>query len=230
MATTAEKIFAIGDIHGCHDKLVTLMERLPFDRDRDTLVFLGDYIDRGPHARQVIDYLIELQNSCRNVVFLKGNHEQTLLEYHQTGDDQILRLLRGMGITATLASYGATMRQLQGLAAFPAHHRDFFHSLTFAHLTDTTVFTHADISLEMLTLLENGDPGHDNLDFTETILLSSRRLIRPDATTHGRTVVFGHTPFELPLVLPDRICIDTGAVYGNLLTALELPARTFYHA
>jgi len=227
----AEKIFAIGDIHGCYDKLATLLQRLPFNRDSDTLVFLGDYINRGPDVKRVIDYLIELQKSCRNIVFLKGNHEQTLLEYHDTGDREMLSLLREMGVTATLDSYGSTVRQLQGLTAFSPEHRAFLQSLGFAYIAGTTVFTHADISMEMLTALENGNIDHNDQDLTETVLLSSRRLTRMNEPTYyGLTVIFGHTPFEFPLVLPDRICIDTGAVYGNVLTALELPARIFYHA
>jgi serine/threonine protein phosphatase 1 len=61
-------------------------------------------------------------------------------------------------------------------------------------------------------------------------LLSSRRLAREDTLQSNRLVIFGHTAFETPLVMPDRICVDTGAVYGNMLTALELPALRFHHA
>lgn len=229
MPASAPKIFAIGDIHGCHDKLANLLRRLPYDRQQDTLVFLGDYINRGPDSKKVLDLLISLKKTCSNIVFLKGNHEQALLDYNETGDPERLNLLRKMGITATLESYGSTVRQLQGLSAFSAEHRDFLFTLDFAWMTGTTVFTHADISEEMLVALATGSPKAENT-MEETMMLSSRRLTRESASTFGYTIVFGHTPFEFPLTLADRIGIDTGAVYGNFLTALELPSHHFYHA
>ncbi|MGB6379475.1 MAG: metallophosphoesterase, partial [Syntrophobacteria bacterium] len=70
-----KKIFAIGDIHGCYDRLKTLMEKIPIDCSRDALVFIGDYIDRGPHSFEVVDYLIQLKSRVPEIIFLKGNHE-----------------------------------------------------------------------------------------------------------------------------------------------------------
>ena len=66
-----KKIFAIGDIHGCYDRLKALMEKIPIDCSRDTLVFIGDYIDRGPHSVEVVDYLIQLKNRFPDVHFFK---------------------------------------------------------------------------------------------------------------------------------------------------------------
>jgi len=230
MPLSTQKIFAIGDIHGCFTKLETLLKRLPYDTENDTLVFLGDYINRGPDSRKVLDLLIEVRETCRNAVFLKGNHEQALLEYHTTGDADTLSLLREMGVTATIDSFGSTVRQLQGLATFSTAHREFLQSLDFAYIAGTTVFTHADINMNIISAMENGSYDPADNDLEEAMLLSSRRLTMADAATFGYTMVFGHTPFEFPLVLPDRIGIDTGAVYGNFLTAVELPARNFYHA
>ena len=230
MAPTSPKTFAIGDIHGCHDKLVTLLGRLPFDKNKDTLVFLGDYINRGPDSKRVLDALIGLKTTCKNVVFLKGNHEQALLEYSATGDVETLNLLRRMGIEATAGSYGSSVRQLLGLSCLPEEHRNFLHTLEFAHIAGATIFTHADIDQEMITAIKNQEEQPAPRCFLETALLSSRRLTREDADTYGYTIIFGHSPLEFPLVMPNRIGIDTGAVYGNVLTALELPNMHFHHA
>ena len=76
-----EKIFAIGDIHGTADKLRALMEKIPIDYSSDILVFIGDYIDRGPSSFEVVDYLVELKKEYPDIVFLKGNHEDMLQKY-----------------------------------------------------------------------------------------------------------------------------------------------------
>jgi serine/threonine protein phosphatase 1 len=225
------KIFAIGDIHGCHSKLVALLDRLPVDRRVDTLVFLGDYINRGPDSKKVLDTLLHIKASYGHAVFLKGNHEQALLEYGETGDVEILHMLRTMGVESTLASYGASMRMLRDLAGIPQEHRNFLSALEFSYLAGNYLFTHADVDDEILTLAKS---QHDTLQaerYAEAVFLASRRLGRESITrTTGYTVVFGHLPFESPLVMADRIGIDTGAVYGNLLTAVELPDLRFYHA
>jgi len=228
--STDSKIFAIGDIHGCNDKLVTLLKRLPFDKARDTIIFLGDYLNRGRESRKVIDTLLELEKECRNIIFLRGNHEQELLSYSETGDVETLRLLRKIGVDATTESYNVSARRLQGLACFPLEHQQFLLNLQFCHITDNYIFTHADFHEELLI------PPQKTVDTAaycynmEARLLSSRRLIEKQPTNLDRIIVFGHIPFELPLVTPDRIGIDTGAVYGNILTALELPTMCFHHA
>jgi serine/threonine protein phosphatase 1 len=230
MTDSMPKIFAVGDIHGCYDKLTTLLGRIPFDRDRDTLIFLGDYINRGPDSRKVLDHLIRLKKECRNVVYLVGNHEHTLLEYSVTGDMESLKALRMMGLEATLQSYGSSIRHLPGLACFPEEHRDFLRSLDFAFIDGRNIFTHADISRKSIELCpgEGRCARHDHPD--EAALLFSRRLVRKEAETYGYTIIFGHSPVVFPLVLPNRIGIDTGAVYGNVLTAFELPGNCFHHA
>ncbi len=230
MTAPQSKIFAIGDIHGCHQKLVTLLRRLPFDRQTDTLVFLGDYINRGPETDKVLDTLIELHETCANAVFLMGNHEYALLDYSYSGDPEALRVLRVMGIEATMESYKASLRRLPDLVCFPGAHREFLKSLKFCHLAGNHLFTHADITTAVLAAVRQGHPIAERELDTLPGLLSSRRLIREDICFTGSTIVFGHLPFLYPLVMRDRIGIDTGAVYGNVLTALELPALRFYHA
>ncbi len=224
------RIFAIGDIHGCHKKLQALLAMLPFDRQRDTIVFLGDYINRGPDSREVVETLIGLGEECRQAVFLKGNHDQALLHYAESGDIELLRLLRIMGVEQTAASYGMSIRQLGDLDAYPEAHLRFLRSLEYCFVCGPYVFTHADIDQPAVDalLLEGRLPtavlGGD------LHLLSSRRLGQEQRLFDDYRVIFGHIPFATPLVREDRIGIDTGAVYGGCLTAVELPALRFYHA
>ena len=88
------KIFAIGDIHGSFDQLRGLVQKIPIDFADDTLVFIGDYIDRGPNSVEVIDYLLELKRRHPGIIFLKGNHED-MLEKYLDGTDRFTYLLNG---------------------------------------------------------------------------------------------------------------------------------------
>ncbi|MDR2550164.1 MAG: serine/threonine protein phosphatase [Desulfobulbus sp.] len=229
------KIFAIGDIHGCHRQLVALLARLPLDRSEDTLVFLGDYINRGPDSRRVLDTLIGLQRSCRRAIFLKGNHEQALLDYDPDSGPSGLSLLRAMGIEATAESYGVPLGRLADLSCMPPEHQQFLFDLRLNFTCNGFFFTHADFDPAppaTATTVDETPRQRMRRHQAETRLLASRRLGREEALQPPPpwTVVFGHLPHATPLVRPDRIGIDTGAVYGNLLTAVQLPQRIFYHA
>lgn len=219
--TLAEgKLFAIGDIHGCAGKLATLLGRLRFDRARDTLVFLGDYIDRGPQSREVIETLCGLRRQGVRVQGLLGNHEYLLLEYAHTGEPALLPYLRANGIEATLDSYGAAnQRGLADLSFLPPEHREFLFSLLPYWETEHYIFAHAGIT-----------PGLPLAAHDLPALCENRGDFLTLEEDVGRRVVFGHTPFATPLLTPSKIGIDTGAVYGNLLTAVELPAVRFFHA
>jgi len=230
MYPPARKIFAIGDIHGCNTKLVALLKRIPMDKDSDLLVFLGDYINRGPDSRKVLDTLLHVKATYDHAVFLKGNHEQVLLDYAATGDVETLHLLRTMGVEATAASYGSSVRRIRDLSCMPPEHQDFLQTLEFSFVAGNYLFTHADIDEEKLALAKTRTDAFESQRYAEASLLASRRLAREDFCLTGQIIVFGHVPFETPLVMTDRIGIDTGAVYGNFLTAVELPDMRFYHA
>lgn len=217
---TSGRIFAIGDVHGCAEKLNTLLERLPFDQELDTIVFLGDLIDRGPGSKEVVETICHLRRQGGAVIGLLGNHEYLLREYQQTGDAALLPYLRANGIEATLASYGAaTQRGLADLSFMPASHQKFFASLLPYWETEDFIFVHAGI-MAGVALADHDLPT----------LCEKRGEFLTSEIQVGKRVVFGHTPFASPLVTPTKIGIDTGAVYGNLLTAVELPAVRFYHA
>lgn len=213
------KIFAIGDIHGCRSKLETLIPRIGIDGDNDTLVFIGDYIDRGPDSKGVIDLVLDLREKLRTVICLKGNHEQMFLEYVCHNMDEDFYLFNGGD--ATIASYGyrATPEGME--LNVPESHMDFFNSLPLWYETDAYIFVHA--GLRDRVLLEDQD-AHDLLWVRYEFIRSSYDF--------GKTVVFGHTPVSHaePLFLPGRIGIDTGAVYGGPLTCVELPLQKVYQA
>jgi serine/threonine protein phosphatase 1 len=214
------KIFAVGDIHGCYEKLVTLMKRLMFDEHRDFLIFLGDYINRGPKSREVISFLLELRQTCDNVIFLKGNHEHELLEYARTGDVVRLRALRQMGVEETLKSYeNSPVATLRDLSFLPSDHRQFLERLEPYFELDGYLFVHAGVA-----------PGEDVERCSIETMVNVRGPFLECRKTLESKIVFGHTAFETPLVTPDKIGIDTGAAYGNLLTAVELPRQRFYHS
>ncbi len=219
MAGFTGKLFAIGDIHGCYDRLEKLLMRLPYSPGDDTLVFLGDYIDRTGDSARVIDLLCRLQEEGR-VVALLGNHEHMLLEYHRLGDERMLPFLRQLGVEATLASYGREdLQELRTLGFLPRHHRCFLEGLVPYWETADYIFVHAGLI-----------PGLALADHSPAQLCEGRDPALYESFESSKTVVFGHIPFLTPFVDRNRLGIDTGASYGNMLTAVELPGRIFYHA
>ncbi len=214
------RIFAIGDIHGCSRKLETLLGRLPLDSQNDLLIFLGDYLNRGPESRKVLRILLDVKRKVRRSIFLLGNHEHDLLEYARTGDQALLRGLRAMGVESTLSSYGESpIHSLTDLSFLPKDHGIFLEELVPYFRFDRYLFTHAGII-----------PGEDPETCSLDRLLTVRDVFLSWREPLDSIVVFGHTPFETPFVSQDKIGIDTGAVYGNLLTAVELPRMRFHHA
>lgn len=212
-----EKIFAIGDIHGCLDKLQALMEKVDIDADRDTLVFTGDYIDRGPNSFEVVEYLINLQNRFRKIIFLKGNHED-LFEKYLSGTLPNNIVYFQDGGRQTMESY-LKKNLKNSTCPIPHKHLDFFKSLLYSYQTDDYIFVHAGLR----------DHVPFDLQDPDDLLWMRGSFIKSDYD-FGKRVIFGHTPFRKPLVLPNKIGIDTGAVYGNKLTCIELPKLVFYGA
>ena len=207
-----EKLFAIGDIHGCLSHLEKLMEEInpSLNPQEDTLVFLGDYIDRGPDPKGVVDFILRIKQENPNVVCLKGNHEEMFLDWVCNGSNYELYIYNGGG--STIRSYSQ-----EGDFYLPPEHFDFFTSLRLYYETDQYIFVHAGLR-ERIPLAEQ-DP-QDLIWIREEFIYS--------AHTFGKLVIFGHTPLQRVLIAPNKIGIDTGAVYGGKLTCLELPAQRVY--
>lgn len=218
-------VVAVGDLHGRLDLLETLWQqidaasRLSSARHR-TLIFLGDYVDRGLHSSQVIDRLLE-GFSGFETIFLKGNHDETLLQF--LTDPSIGDAWRNFGGLETLRSYGIvhppgkswaeTRSELS--AAIPKAHVDFLKNLKLHVSVGDYLFVHAGIK-PRVRLEEQRE--YDLLWIREEFLDSDANF--------GRIVVHGHTPTETPDIRPNRIGIDTGAYMTGKLTALVLEDKS----
>lgn len=203
----------IGDIHGCHDVLVHLLAVVA-DR-ADTLVFLGDYVDRGPDSKAVVETVLTLLKTRANVITLMGNHDFLFLQY-LTGGDRSLFLQ--VGGRETLASYALEPAADADEIArrVPPEHRAFFAGLPLLWEDRHAIYVHAGL-----------EPGAHLSQQTQQWCLWAREQFLASTHDFGKPVVFGHTVFTEPVVTPGRIGLDTGAVYGGRLTAVLLPSREF---
>jgi serine/threonine protein phosphatase 1 len=223
-------LYAVGDIHGERGRLEKLLASLPL-LSGDRFVFMGDYVDRGPDSRGVVELLIEHAKRWESV-FLCGNHESMFLDFlgwsgeDYFGGDAFL----ANGGDRTLSSYGyfdaaePDPRRFQ----LPPAHRDFFRNLRMHHREGDYVFVHAGLGREAMD-------GETDLTFAlrkvrgEDLLWDRTSFELPHRL--GVTVVYGHTPspdFEVRWNLPWSIGIDTGAVYGGRLTAIRLPDEAVF--
>jgi serine/threonine protein phosphatase 1 len=194
-------------------ELETLLGGIPLTPG-DRLAFIGDYIDRGPESRAVIDLLLALRRrEDVTTIFLKGNHEDMCLAYLGRSG-QWGEAWRANGGVTTLRSYGASPDEAGPQAAthFPPEHLEFLEGLRLWFTADRHLLVHAGI--HPARALEEQQ--------TEDLLWIREEFIR---SPHGLpyTIVFGHTPHRQVLLdLPYKIGIDTGCVYGGRLTAIEL--------
>jgi serine/threonine protein phosphatase 1 len=209
------KIFAIGDVHGCFSRLRELMDLINPDPAGDTVVFIGDYIDRGPNPRAVVDFVLEIKERLPHTVCLRGNHEQMFLNYYCEDREEQLFMYNG-GIS-TVGSYSPGGVWNGGKPAIPEEHLQFFTSLDLYYETQDYLFVHA--GLRPGISLQKQD-REDLIWIRNKFILSGQNF--------GKVVVFGHTPFNDPLIEPNKIGIDTGAVYGGKLTCVELPGVKIY--
>lgn len=209
------RLLAIGDIHGCRDKLEALLRRIAPETD-DTLVFLGDYIDRGPDPRGVIDELLRLRRQT-HCVFLRGNHEDMFLNWLEFGNNWTMYTSNG-GLQTIRAYAGEDddFDHHRVARSLPGAHRNFFADLQDWYEHGGYIFVHAGIR-----------PGTALAAQSRSDLLWIRNEFIGIPTGVTAKVIFGHTPFPRPLIQKDKIGIDTGAVYGGMLTAIELPQEQF---
>ncbi len=210
--TNHSRIIAIGDVHGCSVALRTLLKVI-LPTETDTIVALGDYVDRGPDSRDVVCQLLELQQRC-HLIPLLGNHEIMMLSV-LNGDLDDLTWQR-YGGAETLSSYGGE------LARIDRDHREFLAGCRHFHETDTHIFMHANY-VANLALAEQPD----NVLFWTHI---SSTL--PPRHQSGKIAVVGHTP-QLDgdiLDLGHLFCIDTCCFAGGWLTALDTTTGQIWQA
>lgn len=215
----SDRLFAIGDVHGCPGELEALLSGLPI-APGDTICFVGDYIDRGPDSKGVIDVLLAARRrEDVRWVFLRGNHEDMCLAYLGRGGHWGDAWMANGGVAA-VRSYGVEARSGPKAveAAMPPAHLAFLEGLERTHVADGWRFVHAGVHPERTW---------EEQDDEDLLWIREEFLTRPHVLPE--TVVFGHTPSREVLVdLPYRVGIDTGLVYGGCLTALELPARVLH--
>jgi serine/threonine protein phosphatase 1 len=200
------RLYAIGDIHGSLHGLRSLVAKCERDADGQPMrfVFLGDYIDRGPDSRGVVDYVMNLQSRlAANAICLLGNHEALALLAFDNDMNARNWILNG-GDT-TLQSYGASSAR-----ELPAEHIAWFRSLQLAFDDGLRLFVHAGIN-----------PARPLDKQDEQDLLWMREPFLSDERDYGRLVVHGHTPIRtgVPDLRVNRLNIDTGAAFGGPLTA-----------
>ncbi len=212
-------IFAVGDIHGHSKKLKALINKLPLTAD-DRLIFLGDYIDRGPDSNGVISYLLQLSKHYDSK-FLCGNHEHMMRDYMQGCKTYDRELWLEYGGIATLRSYDLVGAR-PGELSLPVEHRDFITGLGYYHTEPGFVFVHSGLSSGK-TLSQNN---------WKDCLWNRAAFINSTYKWPEGRIVFGHSQSEKqePIVEDNKIGIDTGCAYGGPLTAVRLPEVEFYQA
>ncbi len=229
MIPEGHRVYAIGDIHGRCDLLEQLHAAIVADAEKaklkqQTIVYLGDYVDRGDRSFDVVDLLASRTLPGSSAVYLRGNHEDMMLAFLE-GPPEPLWLLNGGG--ATLQSYGVAFdwadsivgeledlrRQLQ--AVLPQSHRRFFADLGLSYVCGDYLFVHAGVR-----------PGRSlELQLPRDLMWIRSPFLNSEAD-FGKRVVHGHTIVRSPEVKPNRIGIDTGAFHTGCLTCLVLEGAT----
>ena len=221
-----QRIYAIGDIHGRLDLLDDIHNQIAADLAENPVqhsveVFLGDYVDRGPQSRQVVERLASPDRLADQRVCLLGNHEQMLLEAYS--DPAAVEGWLVNGGVHTLLSYGAealaaprTARSVQMAfrSAFPPAHRQFMAGLARVASFGGYIFVHAGLR-----------PGRRLEQQAADDLVWIREPFLSSTADFGAVVIHGHTPVSVPEIRPNRINIDTGAVFTGRLTCIVLEGQ-----
>lgn len=223
----SERVYAIGDVHGRHDLLLALFKRIYDDAmamaDHRTVrvVLLGDYVDRGDDSAKVLDALERSDtDESSSLICLRGNHEEAMLDF--LNDPVRGRAWLDYGAAQTMASYGVTfpagtddkdllIKARDALADAMGPQLGFLKSLRTHFQSGDVLFTHAGINPE----------DAETLVDTHAMLWGNSACMTPNPVP-GLRLVHGHYDDMDPQIMPGRVCIDTGAYYSGVLTALRL--------
>lgn len=219
-------VYAIGNVHGRLDLLRRLLHIIEDDiakasGEEYSIIFLGDYIDRGPDSCGVVEYLTSLSVNGATCRFLMGNHESFMINLMTYGSTAIDVWFQNGG-RETLASYGINISQrdseLDGSSigkalkeAVPEHHKQFLESLHYSWQIGDIFFAHAGVNPNRAI---QDQLIKDLIWIREEFLLSEK--------DHGPLIVHGHTPRPEPEVMRNRINVDTGAWQSGCLTSVAL--------
>ena len=229
------RVYAVGDIHGRFDLLQRIVDTITRDLEESPVeraveIYLGDYIDRGPDSRRVVDWLIKSPPIAAERICLMGNHEDLLVNV--LGDPAAMSNWLFNGGAETITSYLGGRASQHDLAsseslraafieALPAAHRTFFSWLPRKAVFGGYLFVHAGVR-----------PGRPLNAQDPNDLIWIRGPFLESNADFGKMVVHGHTPVSAPELKKNRINIDTGAVFSGRLTcvALEDDTRRFLQA
>ncbi len=221
----------IGDIHGCFDELLQLIETLGYSMETDVpihpdgrmLAFVGDAMDRGPHSLKTLELLFKLQDANR-LFYSPGNHCNKFYRYAKGNKVQLQ-----YGLETTVAELDALPSQEQD--RFLARYREFYEALPLYHILEDgdLVIAHAGIREDLIGVTHSkklrsfvlyGDVTGERLP--------NGRPVRRDWAKHYKGnafIVYGHTPVENVRFVHNTVNIDTGCVFGGALTAFQYPEK-----
>ncbi len=228
-----QPIYAIGDIHGQLEMLENALALIKADGGKDaSIVFLGDYVDRGANSNAVIERLVQGKSEGKPWRFLKGNHDRMFEWFMEPVPRHDPYLLVGyhwlherLGGTTTLASYGVDANETRrlfnvhadALKAVPHAHIRFIQDCEISISAGPLFFCHAGVR-----------PGVALCDQTEDDLVWIRNEFSDDPSDHGALIIHGHTPVKAPLNAGNHVNLDTGAGYDKPLTTAVFEESTCY--
>jgi serine/threonine protein phosphatase 1 len=218
------RIYAIGDIHGCLEQLVEMHRLIAAEIERDRpkdwrIIHVGDYVDRGPDSKGVLSLLLDAKARDERHITLAGNHDVGMLQF--LDEPMPNGLFARFGGDATAASYGVQLDfgspvsidrgHAALIRALPRSHAEFLIDLQFSVSFGDFFFCHAGIKPRVPFARQEPE---------QLIWIRDEFLDYPHL--HPKVVVHGHTPSEVPEVLPNRVNVDTGCYRTGLLSALVL--------
>ena len=223
-------IFAIGDIHGCLKQLVDLQDKIfnypRYKKESDLIIYLGDYIDRGPNVKDVINHMLKLQKEKVNSIFLMGNHEQIMIDFAFNKINNLSYWLN-LGADQTFKSYNIEVAEFikDGfgddkidrlrsvlLSELPDEHIHFLKNLRLSYSVGNYLFVHAGINPEKT--LKNQDK--------KDLLWTRSEQFFDKNFKFEKIIVHGHTPEEKVVNFPYRINVDIGCFFSGKLSCVCL--------